>query len=329
MKRRNMFKSAMVTALAGAMAAGMAMTSFAAGWQHNDTGWWYGTNEDNTMWYASGWEWIDGNGDGVAECYYFDTRGYMMAGTTTPDGYTVNADGAWVHDDTVQTKKVEPIAHPASSQSVQELCAAAQDMTNGTRESNAKYGEVKVVTEGFATFVTYANGLTIKYWDRASAGSGDSNGDIQVYRIGTLVQADGNPRTDVYDSHGISMAALDIRSHTRQENAKYGEVKVADYNGYDMTVYYANGLDAHYYQPNSGSFYREYGDYPESVGSDKPSLVFKEDITGKSEDVGNALKRKGYDAYVNGWVIVRMNDIHHRLEIHEVDEWGRQFVSFY
>ena len=254
-RQGNMFKGAMVMALAGAMAVGMAMTSFAAGWQHNDTGWWYGTNEDNTMWYASGWEWIDSNGDGVAECYYFDTRGYMLAGTTTPDGYTVNADGAWVHDDTVQTKKVEPIAQS------------------------------------------------------------QVQGDL--------------PRTDVYDSHGISMAALDIKSHTRQENAKYGEVKVTDNNGYDMTVYYSNGLDAHYYLPNSGSFYKEYGDYPDSVGSDKPSLVFKEDVTGKSEDVGNALKRNGYDAYVNGWVIVRMKDIDHRLEIHEVDELGRQFILFY
>lgn len=93
-RQGNMFKGAMVMALAGAMAAGMAMTSFAAGWQKNDTGWWYGTNADNTTWHANGWQWIDDNNDGVEECYYFDTNGYMLANTTTPDGYTVNADGA-------------------------------------------------------------------------------------------------------------------------------------------------------------------------------------------------------------------------------------------
>ena len=93
-RQGNMFKGAMVMALAGAMAAGMAMTSFAAGWQKNDTGWWYGTNADNTTWHANGWQWIDSNNDGVAECYYFDANGYMLANTTTPDGYTVNADGA-------------------------------------------------------------------------------------------------------------------------------------------------------------------------------------------------------------------------------------------
>lgn len=41
MKRRNMFKGAMVMALAGVMVAGMAVTSFAATgqWKKNDTGW--------------------------------------------------------------------------------------------------------------------------------------------------------------------------------------------------------------------------------------------------------------------------------------------------
>lgn len=49
---------------------------------------------------------LDGNGDGVAECYYFDGNGYMLANTTTPDGYTVNADGAWTVNGVVQTKSV-------------------------------------------------------------------------------------------------------------------------------------------------------------------------------------------------------------------------------
>ena len=80
------------------------MTSFAAGWQKNDTGWWYGTNADNTTWHVNGWQWIDGNNDGVAECYYFDANGYMLANTTTPDGYMVNADGAWTENGVVQTQ---------------------------------------------------------------------------------------------------------------------------------------------------------------------------------------------------------------------------------
>ncbi len=105
MKKQNnkMFKSAMVMALAGVMTAGMAMTSFAATgqWKKNDTGWRWerlgGSYPTNT------WVWIDGNNDGKAECYYFDENGYILADTTTPDGCTVNADGAWTENGVVQT----------------------------------------------------------------------------------------------------------------------------------------------------------------------------------------------------------------------------------
>jgi len=55
---------------------------------------------------ASTWQWIDGNNDGIAECYYFDRAGYMLANTSTPDGYQVNASGAWVQNGAVQTKNV-------------------------------------------------------------------------------------------------------------------------------------------------------------------------------------------------------------------------------
>ena len=81
-----------------------AVPAFAAGWQKNITGWWYGTNADNSTWYANGWQWIDGNGDGFAECYYFDGNGYIATNGTTPDGYQVNADGQWMQDGVVQTK---------------------------------------------------------------------------------------------------------------------------------------------------------------------------------------------------------------------------------
>ena len=75
------------------------------GWQKNETGWWYGTNATGTTWYHDGWQWIDGNGDGTAESYYFDHNGWLLTDTTTPDGYTVNASGAWVQNGVVQTKK--------------------------------------------------------------------------------------------------------------------------------------------------------------------------------------------------------------------------------
>lgn len=74
------------------------------GWQKNETGWWYGTNAAGTTWYHDGWQWIDGNKDGISECYYFASNGYIVTNGKTPDGYDVNADGQWTINGVVQTK---------------------------------------------------------------------------------------------------------------------------------------------------------------------------------------------------------------------------------
>ncbi len=108
MKRKNFLTIFLAVLMAMAMAMSMSMTAFAAGWKENETDWWYATNADNTTWYSNGWQWIDGNYDGTAECYYFDENGYMLANTTTPDGYQVNASGAWVDGGVVQTRQMDP-----------------------------------------------------------------------------------------------------------------------------------------------------------------------------------------------------------------------------
>ena len=106
----------LIVSLIVSMTAGNA---WAAGWIRSETplnkpglssGWWYSLNPENTIWYAAGesqevvWYWIDGNGDGTAECYAFDQTGWMYSDTTTPDGYMVNKDGAWIVDGIVQTR---------------------------------------------------------------------------------------------------------------------------------------------------------------------------------------------------------------------------------
>lgn len=53
--------------------------------------------------FAGEWQWIDGNGDGIAECYYME-NGIVLADTTTPDGYQVDGTGAWIVDGVVQTQ---------------------------------------------------------------------------------------------------------------------------------------------------------------------------------------------------------------------------------
>lgn len=77
-----------------------------AGWVQDNVGWWY-QNADGTY-PVSSWYWIDGNNDGISECYYFDEIGYCLLNTTTPDGYMVDANGAWIVDGIIQTQVIAP-----------------------------------------------------------------------------------------------------------------------------------------------------------------------------------------------------------------------------
>ena len=72
------FKKMIPTIMALSMA--MSSTAFAGTWKtgagDNQNKWWY-DNEDGS--YANnGWYWIDGNNDGIAECYYFDSEGWRV-----------------------------------------------------------------------------------------------------------------------------------------------------------------------------------------------------------------------------------------------------------
>lgn len=87
--------------LAFVMTAGNIVPAFAASWQQDGAGWRW--QKDDGSYQAGGWQWLDGNQDGVSECYYFDANGYMLSDTTTPDGYQVNASGAWVENGSIKT----------------------------------------------------------------------------------------------------------------------------------------------------------------------------------------------------------------------------------
>lgn len=95
------------TTAAGSAAANSYNTTVSAAlstatWHMDAMGWWY--DNGNGTWPANGWHWIDGNHDGISECYYFNENGYILTNTITPDSYLINGDGAWVQDGIVQVK---------------------------------------------------------------------------------------------------------------------------------------------------------------------------------------------------------------------------------
>lgn len=97
-------KKRLVLLMTAAITMAAAMPAYAGTWQQDATGWWW-QNDDN-RYPTNRWEWLDGNKDGVAECYYFDQNGYLVVNAVTPDSFQVNGDGAWVVNGTVQTQAV-------------------------------------------------------------------------------------------------------------------------------------------------------------------------------------------------------------------------------
>ena len=62
----------------------------AAAWKQDSKGWWVERSDGSYLVN----EWYQSPESGL--WYYMGSDGYMLTNTTTPDGYTVNADGVWV-----------------------------------------------------------------------------------------------------------------------------------------------------------------------------------------------------------------------------------------
>lgn len=104
-----------------AMTLMLSMTAMAGQWERDTTGWWY--RNDDGSYYAGCWQWIDGNGDGVAECYYFNQEGYLIVDGIA-DGYAVNTDGAWIENGVVQRKVT---VDPSNDSAAVAIYMAAQE----------------------------------------------------------------------------------------------------------------------------------------------------------------------------------------------------------
>lgn len=99
MKRKGLVTAGLVAGLSVLSS----MSAFAGEWKQDSNGWWW--QNDDGSYPVSTWQWLDGNKDGLSESYYFNEAGYLVTNTTI-DGYTVNADGAWTINGTVQNKKL-------------------------------------------------------------------------------------------------------------------------------------------------------------------------------------------------------------------------------
>ena len=128
-KKNWIMKVFMTTCLFVALSTNL---TFASGWTKgiSKNAWWF--DFGNGDYFKSSWQWIDGNQDGIAECYCFDENGWMYENTTTPDGYTVNENGAWTINNVVQTKTSDLI--PKNN---------TNNMNNGNNTASNNFTETK------------------------------------------------------------------------------------------------------------------------------------------------------------------------------------------
>ncbi len=147
------------------------MTAFAGQWKSDHVGWWY--QNDNGSYPADCWQWIDGNNDGIAECYYFDQTGYLLTNTTTPDQYQVNADGAWIVNGIVQVKQLENTVNTITANS---NCFV--DLSTYFASDFASY-DIMRQKIGIDSDMVWWNGD----WSVGSMGqgSGESNVTLEIY----------------------------------------------------------------------------------------------------------------------------------------------------
>ncbi len=83
---------------------------FAGTWKSDNHGWWYQNHDysyPHSQWLNDGGKWYYFHDNGYmatgwvstyGKWYYLGADGAMLANTTTPDGYPVGADGAWIQN---------------------------------------------------------------------------------------------------------------------------------------------------------------------------------------------------------------------------------------
>lgn len=216
------------------MVLGTNIMAFAGSWKNDSRGYWW--QNDDGSYPVNCWQWLDGNQDGISECYYFDGSGYMLANTTTPDGYQVNGDGAWTVNGVVQTKGQQ------ESVSYEEISDAYQNYlsTVSVEFGKIKYDLVYLNNDNipelmYAFNSSHAHGVNIcTYQDGVVY-------PLSSYESGTYGSVSYFPKTGYIwyeDMHmGYEMEELEVMKGTTLQEVYYVEYNTGEDPGNGTTKY--------------------------------------------------------------------------------------------
>ncbi|WP_243125469.1 cyclophilin-like fold protein [Clostridium transplantifaecale] len=184
------------------------MTAYAGQWREeagsNGAQWRYENNDGTYA--AAGWFWLDGNGDGIAECYYFDPNGWMLSNTVTPDGYQVNEDGAWTESGIVRTQ--------AAPQTPETQTEGEQTMIPVTITAGGRQFEASLLNNASTQALIAQMPMTVSM--------GEMNGNEKYYYLSSSLPTDtrsvGNIHTGdlmLYGSDCLVLFYEDFRTSYR------------------------------------------------------------------------------------------------------------------
>jgi len=194
-----------VMTMAAAMSLAMAGTAM-AGWQPDGARWRW--QQADGSYAANSWQWLDGNQDGIAECYYFDADGYMLADTVVEGQYLVNADGAWVVNGVVQTQ------------------VAAQNTAGAAAGNEAANAAANAAAGNEAAQGAFAAGVDVSGIDRSIG-----NGFIRQEWIDAMGRNENELRLLLGEPQEI-----------RQSDSWEKEYLYAREDGYRVTLYFRGGV---------------------------------------------------------------------------------------
>ena len=123
------------------------MTAYAAGWKKISDAplQWVYENDDGSR-LSGGWFWLDGNNDGIAECYYIYDDG-IMAYSTTIDGYIVDEEGKWVNEYGVTFTKTTETA-PSTGETAASASGQESSIVTSEGPGSAAVTETSAASQG-------------------------------------------------------------------------------------------------------------------------------------------------------------------------------------
>ena len=282
-------KKLRIAAATLALAGLASMSAYAGAWAKNAQGWWY--DNGNGTWPASTWQWIDGNNDGVAECYYFNPSGYCLTNATTPDGYMVNADGAWTVNGIIQTKAVGLTTNANKVQQSNQANISSEEVlkaykTYMRKKDTDSYNPIRyslVYLDGdnipelmYSTGNYHAVGVRICTYQNGKVYPITAGDSEEFGGYGSIAYYPGTGYFEEDDAHmGYAWDALYLQQGTKAQEVCYTNYNTGDDPGNGTTTEYdefrINGVDTT--QANAENYRNQL------VGSLTPTVFYYDKAT--------------------------------------------------